>query len=95
MRKVNELTTNKMVNLVSKETKNGNVIISMEDSKYYYLPFDKSYLDLSDPKIRTSFIKPNKSPNVISSEMNGASFLLSIDLCTDCDNITVCTNFLL
>lgn len=57
MCKVNELTTNKMVNLVSKETKNGNVIISMEDSKYYYLPFDKSYLDLSDPKIRTSFIK--------------------------------------
>ena len=57
MRKLNELTTTKMVNLVSKETKNGNIIVSMEDSKYYYLPFDKSYVDLSDPRIRTSFIK--------------------------------------
>lgn len=57
MRKVNDLTTTKMVNLVSKETKNGNIIISMEDSKYYYLPFDKSPVDLSDPKIRNSFIK--------------------------------------
>lgn len=57
MRKINELTTTKMVNLVSKETKNGNIIVSMEDSKYYYLPFDKSYVDLSDPRIRTSFIK--------------------------------------
>lgn len=57
MRNINEISTTKMVNLVSKETKNGNIVISMEDSKYYYLPFDKSYLDLSDPKIRTSFIK--------------------------------------
>lgn len=57
MRKINEITTTKMVNLVSKETKNGNIVISMEDSKYYYLPFDKSYLDLSDPKIRNTFIK--------------------------------------
>ena len=30
----------KMVNLVSKTTKNGNIVVSMEDSKYYYLPFD-------------------------------------------------------
>ena len=47
----------KMVNLVSKTTKNGNIVVSMEDSKYYYLPFDKSPLDISDPKIRNSFIK--------------------------------------
>jgi hypothetical protein len=52
-----EESNEKMVNLVSKETKNGNIIVSMEDSKYYYLPFDKSPLDLSDPKIRNSFIK--------------------------------------
>ena len=47
----------KMVNLVSKETKSGNIIISMENTQYYYLPFDKSPVDLSDPKIRNAFIK--------------------------------------
>ena len=47
----------KMVNLVSKTTKNGNIVVSMEDSKYYYLPFDKSPVDLSNPKIRQQFIK--------------------------------------
>jgi hypothetical protein len=60
MSKSNEtavVSKEKMVNLVSKETKNGNIIISMEESKYYYLPFDKSPIDLSDPKIRNSFIK--------------------------------------
>jgi hypothetical protein len=51
------VSTEKMVNLVSKETSNGNIVISMEESKYYYLPFDKSPLDLGDPKIRNSFIK--------------------------------------
>ena len=54
---VTEISTEKMVNLISKETKNGNIIISMEESKYYYLPFDKSPVDLTDPKIRNSFIK--------------------------------------
>jgi hypothetical protein len=53
----NSVSNEKMVNLVSKTTKNGNIIVSMEDSKYYYLPFDKSPVDLSDPKIRNSFIK--------------------------------------
>ena len=47
----------KMVNLVSTKTKDGNLVISMEDTKYYYLPFDKSPLDLTDPKIRDKFIK--------------------------------------
>jgi hypothetical protein len=47
----------KMVNLVSTKTSNGNVIVSMEDAKYYYLPFDKSPVDLVDPKIRDKFIK--------------------------------------
>jgi len=47
----------KMVNLVSTKTSNGNLVISMEDARYYYLPFDKSPLDLSDPKIRDKFIK--------------------------------------
>ena len=47
MPKTNEKSvavSEKMVNLVSKTTKNGNIVISMEDSKYYYLPFDKSPL---------------------------------------------------
>ena len=47
----------KMVNLVSDKTEDGNVIVSVENAKYYYLPFDKSPLDLSDPKIRDKFIK--------------------------------------
>lgn len=47
----------KMVNLVSTKTSNGNLIVSMEDTKYYYLPFDKSPVDLADPKIRDKFIK--------------------------------------
>lgn len=47
----------KMVNIVSEKGKNGNIIISMEDAKYYYLPFDKSPVDLSNPKIRQQFIK--------------------------------------
>lgn len=47
----------KMVNLVSTKTSNGNVIVSMEDAKYYYLPFDKSPVDLADPRIRDKFIK--------------------------------------
>lgn len=50
-------TTNKMVNIVSKQTKKGNIIVSMEDTQYYYLPFDKSPVDLSDVKIRDKFIK--------------------------------------
>ena len=47
----------KMVNLVSDKTDDGNIIVSVENAKYYYLPFDKSPLDLSDPKIRDKFIK--------------------------------------
>lgn len=50
-------TETKMVNLVSKQTKNGNIVVSMEDAQYYYLPFDKSPVDLSDPKTREQFIK--------------------------------------
>ena len=50
-------TTNKMVNIISKETSNGTVQVCMEDAQYYYLPFDKSPLDLSDSKIREKFIK--------------------------------------
>lgn len=49
--------TEKMVNIVSQKGKNGNIVISMEDAKYYYLPFDKSIVDLSNPKIRQQFIK--------------------------------------
>ena len=48
---------NKMVNVVSSSTADGNVLISVENARYYYLPFDKSPLDLSDPKIRDKFIK--------------------------------------
>mgnify|MGYP003571259467 CR=1 FL=1 len=47
----------KMVNIVSNKTDDGNVVVSIADSKYYYLPFDKSPLDLSDPKVRDKFIK--------------------------------------
>ena len=47
----------KMVNVVSSSTADGNVLISVENARYYYLPFDKSPLDLSDPKIRDKFIK--------------------------------------
>ena len=50
-------TTTKMVNIISKETSNGTVQVCMEDAQYYYLPFDKSPLDLSDSKIREKFIK--------------------------------------
>lgn len=49
--------TSKMVNIISKKTKSGTVEIALENSKYYYLPFDKSPLDLSDPKVRDQFIK--------------------------------------
>ena len=48
---------NKMVNIVSKMTKNGNITVSIEGTQYYYLPFDKSPIDFSDPKIREKFIK--------------------------------------
>lgn len=47
----------KMVNVVSSSTADGNVLISVENARYYYLPFDKSPLDLSDPRIRDKFIK--------------------------------------
>lgn len=50
-------TTTKMVNIISKETANGQIQVCMEDAQYYYLPFDKSPLDMSDPKIREKFIK--------------------------------------
>ena len=35
-------------NIISKETANSTVQVCMEDAQYYYLPFDKSPLDLSD-----------------------------------------------
>lgn len=50
-------TTTKMVNIISKQTVNGNIQVCMEDAQYYYLPFDKSPLDLTDSKIREKFIK--------------------------------------
>ncbi len=50
-------TTTKMVNIISKESPNGTIRVSMENAQYYYLPFDKSPLDLSDSKIREKFIK--------------------------------------
>lgn len=52
-----QLTTTKMVNLVSKQTKNGNIVVSMENAQYFYLPFDKSPVDFTDEKVRESFIK--------------------------------------
>ena len=50
-------TTTKMVNIISKETPNGTIQVCMEDAQYYYLPFDKSPLDLSDSRIREKFVK--------------------------------------
>lgn len=54
---VNEKPESKMVNIVSRQTKNGNIVISLEDSQYFYLPFDKNAVDLSDNKTREQFIK--------------------------------------
>ena len=54
---VNEKPESKMVNIVSRQTKNGNIVISLEDSQYFYLPFDKNIVDLSDNKTREQFIK--------------------------------------
>lgn len=49
--------TNKMVNIISKPTSNGNVEICLKDSQYYYLPFNKSEVNLSDKNTREKFIK--------------------------------------
>lgn len=49
--------TNKMVNIISKPTSNGNVEICLKDSQYYYLPFNKSEINLSDKNTREKFIK--------------------------------------
>lgn len=46
-----------MVNIISKSTSNGNIEICLKDSQYYYLPFDKSEVDLSDKNTRDKFIK--------------------------------------
>ncbi len=48
---------NKMVNIISKPTSNGNVEICLKDSQYYYLPFNKSEINLSDKNTREKFIK--------------------------------------
>lgn len=52
-----EIQKNKMVNLVSRQTRTGNITVSMEDTQYYYLPYDKSPVDLGDQKVREQFIK--------------------------------------
>lgn len=49
--------TTKMVNIISKPTSNGNVEICLKDSQYYYLPFNKSEINLSDKNTREKFIK--------------------------------------
>ena len=50
-------TTEKMVNIISKTTSKGNVEICLKDSKYYYLPFNKSEVNFSDKNTREKFIK--------------------------------------
>ena len=83
-------TTNesKMVNIISKSTKSGNIIISMEDTQYYYLPFNKSPLDLTDGKTRDQFIKSIER-NARSSKLYNAYINY---LKTDC-NLTKCAVF--
>ena len=49
--------TEKMVNIISKTTSKGNVEICLKDSKYYYLPFNKSEVNFSDKNTREKFIK--------------------------------------
>jgi len=49
--------TTKMVNIISKPTSNGNIEICLKDSQYYYLPFNKSEINLSDKNTREKFIK--------------------------------------
>lgn len=50
----NELTT--MVNLISKVNEK-NVEITVKDEVYYYVPFNKNEVNLSDEKVRVKFIK--------------------------------------
>jgi len=45
-----------MVNITSTESGN-NIVISTKDTQYYYLPFNKNPLDLTDPRIKDRFIK--------------------------------------
>lgn len=54
---VNQKQEERMVNIISKPTSNGNIEICLKDSQYYYLPFDKSEVDLSDKNTRDKFIK--------------------------------------
>lgn len=54
---VNQNTEEKMVNIISRPTSNGNVEICLKDSQYYYLPFNKSEINLSDKNTRDKFIK--------------------------------------
>lgn len=54
---IDQKTTEKMVNIISKPTSNGNVEICLKDSQYYYLPFNKSEVNLSDKNTREKFIK--------------------------------------
>lgn len=53
----NQKSTEKMVNIVSRPTSNGNVEICLKDSQYYYLPFNKSEVNFSDKNTREKFIK--------------------------------------
>lgn len=53
---MNENST-EMLNIVSSVTKSGNIEIHMKESKYYYLPFDKSEVNFRDNKIRDRFVK--------------------------------------
>lgn len=47
----------KMVNIVSRPTSNGNIEVCLKNSQYYYLPFNKSEVNLSDKNTRDKFIK--------------------------------------
>lgn len=54
----NELkTVNSMVNIVSKKSADGTYEICLKESQYYYLPFDKNEINLSDERVRDQFIK--------------------------------------
>lgn len=87
-----QLKESKMVNIVSKQTRNGNITVALENTQYYYLPFDKSPVDLSDPKVRDKFIKSVEN-RVRSSKLYKAyvSFLkveCGLEFCAIFGNVT-------
>lgn len=54
---VNQNKTEEMVNIISRPTSSGNIEICLKDSQYYYLPFNKLDINLSDKNVRDRFIK--------------------------------------